>query len=150
LEFVVKKNMMKRRKNAEQGFTLLEMLGVLGIIAMLAGLVGPQVMKQLGGAKSKTAKVQIEDLSATLDMYRLDMGKYPTSEQGLQALVERPDDAKRWNGPYLSKNKVPQDPWGTDYKYESPGQKGKFDLYSFGADGTEGGEGEDQDLASWD
>ena len=142
--------MMKRRKNAEQGFTLLEMLVVLGIIAMLAGLVGPQVMKQLGGAKSKTAKVQIEDLSATLDMYRLDMGKYPTSEQGLQALVERPDDAKRWNGPYLSKNKVPQDPWGTDYKYESPGQKGKFDLYSFGADGTEGGEGEDQDLASWD
>ena len=146
----MKKMMMKRRKNAEQGFTLLEMLVVLGIIAMLAGLVGPQVMKQLGGAKSKTAKVQIEDLSATLDMYRLDMGKYPTSEQGLQALVERPDDAKRWNGPYLSKNKVPQDPWGTDYKYESPGQKGKFDLYSFGADGTEGGEGEDQDLASWD
>ncbi len=146
----MKKIMMKRRKKAEQGFTLLEMLVVLGIIAMLAGLVGPQVMKQLGGAKSKTAKVQIEDLSATLDMYRLDMGKYPTSEQGLQALVERPDDAKRWNGPYLSKNKVPQDPWGTDYKYESPGQKGKFDLYSFGADGTEGGEGEDQDLASWD
>ena len=141
---------MNSRKNAELGFTLLEMLVVLGIIAMLAGLVGPQVMKQLGGAKTKTAKVQIEDLSATLDMYHLDMGKYPTTEQGLQALVERPDDAKRWNGPYLSKNKVPQDPWGSDYKFESPGQKGKFDLYTFGADGTEGGDGEDQDVVSWD
>jgi len=146
----LKKIKMNSRKNAELGFTLLEMLVVLGIIAMLAGLVGPQVMKQLGGAKTKTAKVQIEDLSATLDMYHLDMGKYPTTEQGLQALVERPDDAKRWNGPYLSKNKVPQDPWGSDYKFESPGQKGKFDLYTFGADGTEGGDGEDQDVVSWD
>lgn len=146
----MKKIKMNSRKNAELGFTLLEMLVVLGIIAMLAGLVGPQVMKQLGGAKTKTAKVQIEDLSATLDMYHLDMGKYPTTEQGLQALVERPDDAKRWNGPYLSKNKVPQDPWGSDYKFESPGQKGKFDLYTFGADGTEGGDGEDQDVVSWD
>jgi len=135
---------------AEQGFTLLEMLVVLGIIAMLAGLVGPQVMNQLGGAKSKTAKVQIEDLSAALDMYRLDVGKYPTTDQGLQALIEKPDDAKRWNGPYLRKNKIPLDPWGTDYKFASPGEKGKFDLYTYGADGKEGGEGEDQDMASWD
>jgi len=139
-----------KTKKAELGFTLLEMLVVLGIIAMLAGLVGPQVMNQLGGAKSKTAKVQIEDLSAALDMYRLDVGKYPTSDQGLQALIEKPDDAKRWNGPYLRKNKIPQDPWGTDYNFVSPGEKGKFDLYSYGADAKEGGEGEDQDLASWD
>ncbi len=135
---------------AEQGFTLLEMLVVLGIIAMLAGLVGPQVMNQLGGAKSKTAKVQIEELSAALDMYSMEVGKYPTTEQGLQALIEKPDDAKRWNGPYLRKNKIPQDPWATDFIYASPGQKGKFDLSSYGADGKEGGEGEDQDLASWD
>ncbi len=141
--------MKNSRKIAEQGFTLLEMLVVLGIIAMLAGLVGPQVMNQLGGAKSKTAKVQIEELSAALDMYSMEVGKYPTTEQGLQALIEKPDDAKRWNGPYLRKNKIPQDPWVTDYQYASPGQKGKFDLYSYGADGKEGGEGEDQDLASW-
>ncbi len=141
--------MKNSRKIAEQGFTLLEMLVVLGIIAMLAGLVGPQVMNQLGGAKSKTAKVQIEELSAALDMYSMEVGKYPTTEQGLQALIEKPDDAKRWNGPYLRKNKIPQDPWATDYQYVSPGQKGKFDLYSYGADGKEGGEGEDQDLASW-
>ncbi len=146
----MKKVMKSRLQKAELGFTLLEMLVVLGIIAMLAGLVGPQVMKQLGGAKSKTAKVQIEDLSATLDMYRLDVGRYPTTEQGLQALIEQPDDAKRWNGPYLRKNKVPLDPWNAEYKYTSPGEKGRFDLYSLGADGTEGGEGEDQDLASWD
>lgn len=142
--------MKNSKKIAEQGFTLLEMLVVLGIIAMLAGLVGPQVMKQLGGAKSKTAKVQIEDLSAALDMYRLDVGKYPTTDQGLQALIEKPDDAKRWAGPYLRKNKIPLDPWAADYLFASPGQKGKFDLYTYGADGKEGGEGEDQDLASWE
>ena len=142
--------MKNSRIIAEQGFTLLEMLVVLGIIAMLAGLVGPQVMNQLGGAKSKTAKVQIEDLSAALDMYRLDVGKYPSTDQGLLALLEKPDDAKRWTGPYLRKNKIPLDPWGADYQFASPGEKGKFDLYSYGADGKEGGEGEDQDLASWD
>ena len=146
----MKKVLKSRRVKAELGFTLLEMLVVLGIIAMLAGLVGPQVMKQLGGAKTKTAKVQIEDLAATLDMYRLDVGKYPTSDQGLQALVEQPDDANRWNGPYLRKGKVPLDPWNSEYKYTSPGEKGQFDLYSWGADGAEGGEGEDQDVVSWD
>ena len=146
----MKKDLKNRRLKAELGFTLLEMLVVMGIIAMLAGLVGPQVMKQLGGAKTKTAKVQIEDLSATLDMYHLDVGKYPTTDQGLQALVERPDDANRWNGPYLRKGKVPLDPWNAEYKYTSPGEKGQFDLYSMGADGAEGGEGEDQDVVSWD
>lgn len=142
---------MKIKKTVtQQGFTLLELLVVLAIIAMLAGLVAPQVMKHMSGAKSKTAKVQIEDLSAALDMYRLDVGKYPTTEQGLQALVEKPDNAKRWNGPYLRKNKIPQDPWGEDYKYASPGEKGKFDIYTYGLDGKEGGEGEDADIGSWD
>jgi general secretion pathway protein G len=133
-----------------RGFTLLELLVVLGIIAMLAGIVGPQVMKHMGASKTKAARVQIEDLAASLDMYKLDEGRYPTSQQGLAALVERPADAKRWNGPYLRKDKIPQDPWNQDYHYVFPGQHGKFDLFSFGADEKEGGEGEDQDINSWE
>ncbi len=142
---------MKKYKHLKQaGFTLLELLVVLGIIAMLAGLVGPQVMKHMVEAKVKAAKVQIEDLAQTLDMYKLDVGGYPTSDQGLEALITAPDGAQRWNGPYLRKNKVPLDPWNNEYKYASPGEHGKFDLYSMGADGKEGGEAEDQDLTSWE
>ncbi len=142
---------MKLKKiSSQSGFTLLELLVVLGIIALLAGIVGPQVMKHMGASKTKTARVQIEDLSAALDMYRLDVGRYPKTDQGLLALVEKPTAAKRWNGPYLRKTKVPQDPWLLDYKYQSPGSHGKFDLYSYGADEKEGGEGEDQDINSWE
>ncbi|KJV06619.1 type II secretion system major pseudopilin GspG [Methylocucumis oryzae] len=138
------------KKQTQAGFTLLELLVVLGIIAMLAGIVGPQVMKHMGESKTKAAKVQIEDLAATLDMYKLDVGHYPSTEEGLNALVEAPDSAKRWNGPYLQKTKVPLDPWQQEYHYVSPGEHGKFDLFSLGADGKEGGEGEDQDLVSWE
>ena len=142
---------MKHIKNDKQaGFTLLELLVVLGIIAMLAGIVGPQVMKHMGESKTKAAKVQIEDLSATLDMYKLDAGNYPTTEQGLQALIEAPDTAKHWNGPYLSKAKIPLDPWQNEYHYVSPGEHGRFDISSMGADGKEGGTGEDQDIVSWE
>jgi general secretion pathway protein G len=142
---------MKNYKNRkENGFTLLELLVVLGIIAMLAGIVGPQVMKHMGESKVKAARVQIEDLAATLDMYKLDLGNYPTTEEGLKALVESPDSAKRWNGPYLQKSKIPLDPWQNEYKYVFPGEHGKFDLISMGADGREGGEGEDQDINSWE
>ena len=142
---------MKHIKNkTESGFTLLELLVVLGIIAMLAGIVGPQVMKHMGESKTKAAKVQIEDLAATLDMYKLDLGSYPASEEGLRALIESPEGAKRWNGPYLSKSKIPLDPWQKEYHYVSPGEHGKFDLFSLGADGKEGGEGEDQDVVSWE
>ncbi len=136
-----------RRQN---GFTLLELLVVLGIIALLAGIVGPQVMQHMGASKTKAARVQVEDLAAALDMYKLDVGRYPTTDQGLTALIERPSDAKRWNGPYLRKKKVPQDPWVQDYQYAAPGKQGQFDLYSYGADGKEGGEGEDQDINSWE
>lgn len=139
---------MKVKNN--RGFTLLELLVVLGIIALLAGIVGPQVMKHMGASKTKAARVQIEDLSASLDMYKLDVGKYPSSEQGLAALVEKPTDGKRWNGPYLRKVKVPKDPWTQEYRYVSPGEHGKFDISSYGADEKEGGEGEDQDINSWE
>lgn len=142
--------MKNRACRVQSGFTLLELLVVLGIIALLAGIVGPQVMKHMGASKTKAAKVQIEDLSAALDMYKLDVGKYPTAEQGLDALVEKPSESKRWNGPYLRKNNVPQDPWLNDYHYEYPGKHGSFDLYSYGADEKEGGSGEDQDINSWE
>jgi len=141
--------MKQIRKSVQSGFTLLELLVVLGIIAMLAGIVGPQVMKHMGESKTKAAKVQIEDLAATLDMYKLDLGTYPSSEEGLNALVESPDSAKRWNGPYLQKTKVPLDPWQNEYHYVFPGEHGKFDIFSYGADGKEGGEGEDQDVVGW-
>ena len=131
------------------GFTLIELLVVLVILGLLAGLVGPQVMKYLGGANTKTAKLQIEDFSTALDAFRLDMGRYPNSNEGLQALVVQPPGATRWNGPYLRKNTIPKDPWGNDYQYQAPGQHGAFDLYSLGADNAEGGDGENQDVGNW-
>ena len=132
-----------------RGFTLIELLVVLVILGLLAGLVGPQVIKYLGGANTKTAKLQIEDFSTALDAFRLDMGRYPTTNEGLQTLVIQPSGANRWNGLYLRKNTVPKDPWGNDYQYRAPGQHGAFDLYSLGADGAEGGDGENQDVVSW-
>ncbi len=143
---------MKRQENCRRprGFTLIELLVVLVILGLLAGLVGPQVMKYLGGANTKTAKLQIEDFSTALDAFRLDMGRYPTSAEGLAALVVQPSGANRWNGPYLRKNIIPKDPWQNDYQYRSPGQHGgAFDLYSLGADNAEGGDSENQDVVSW-
>jgi general secretion pathway protein G len=141
---------MRKKSHKQTGFTLLELLVVLGIIAMLAGIVGPQVMKHMGESKVKAAKVQIEELMAALDMYKLDLGSYPTSKQGLKALIESPDSTKYWNGPYLRKLKVPADPWKNDYVYIFPGKHGKFDLYSLGADGVEGGEDDNRDILGWE
>ena len=132
------------------GFTLVELLVVLAILGLLAGLVGPQVMKFLGSSKSKTAALQIHDLSATLDMYRLETGRYPSSDEGLEALVADPGDVANWNGPYLKKGQVPKDPWGNDYQYRFPGEHGGFDIWSLGADNREGGDGENADVKSWE
>lgn len=133
-----------------RGFSLIELLVVLVILGLLAGLVGPQVMRYLGSSKTKTAKLQVEELGAALDLYHLEVGRYPSTEQGLEALVQQPAGANDWNGPYLRKQEVPQDPWGNDYQYRAPGQHGPFDLYSLGADNQQGGEGENQDIASWE
>jgi len=135
---------------AARGFTLIELLVVLAILGLLAGLVGPQLIKHLGESKSKAARLQIEELSSALDMYRLDVGRYPATDEGLNALLEAPGTAKVWNGPYLRKKKMPLDPWNNPYHYAAPGQHGKFDVFSLGADNAEGGEGEDADVKSWE
>ncbi len=142
--------MIKKTNRSQQlGFTLLEILVVLVILGLLAGLVGPRVLKHLGSSKTKTAMLQIEELGAALDLYRLEVGSYPSSEQSLEALIERPEGATSWNGPYLKKNVIRLDPWGQAYHYKYPGENGEYDLYSLGADNSEGGEGENSDILSW-
>lgn len=131
------------------GFTLLELLVVLAILALIATFAGPQVIKYLGRAKTDAARVQIGNLSSALDLYRLETGHYPTAEQGLQALLEQPSGAENWNGPYLQKRAAVNDPWGVAYQYRIPGENNDFDVFTLGADKQEGGEGEDQDIGSW-
>jgi|SRR5690554_605697 len=137
---------MKNRK--QTGFTLVELLVVLAIIGLLAGLVGPRVLNQLGGAKSKTALVQIRDFESAIEVYMLDTGQFPTTEQGLDALVRDPG-VTGWNGPYLRRNEIPQDPWNTDYIYRYPGDQSEFDIMSYGADSRAGGEGDNADIGNW-
>ena len=130
-----------------RGFTLIELLVVLAILTLLAGLVGPRVLNQLGGAKSKTAGVQIADLEKSLELFKLDVGRYPTTDEGLDALVKRPASINGWTGPYL-KGGVPTDPWGHPYRYASPGPNGGIEILSLGADGAPGGDGENADIRS--
>jgi general secretion pathway protein G len=119
------------------------------IIGLLAALVGPRFIRQEEKAKVKAARAQIELLSTALDTYRLDIGRYPTSDEGLDALLRRPGSAEKWDGPYLKKD-LPVDPWGKAYVYKSPGDHGAFDLLSYGADGVSGGEGDNHDITSWE
>lgn len=118
------------------------------IIGLLSAYVGPKVFNQIGKSETKIAKAQVEALLKALDQYRIDVGRYPVTEQGLAALMVRPGDEARWAGPYLSKA-IPKDPWGRDYQFRSPGEHGDCDVFSFGRDGRLGGEGEDADITSW-
>lgn len=133
------------KRPRSSGFTLIELLVVLAILTLLAGVVGPKVLSQLGGAKSKTAGVQIADIEKAMDLFKLDVGRYPTNEEGLEALAKRPASAAQWNGPYL-KGDVPMDPWGAPYKYANPGPKGGIEILTLGADKTAGGDGENADV----
>ena len=132
----------------ETGFTLLELLVVMVILGLLAGYVAPKYFAQVGKSETKAARVQIESLEKSFDMYRLDTGHFPTSEQGLEALVTRPQNEPKWSGPYLKKA-IPQDPWGRAYMYKFPGEHGDYDISSFGKDGQPGGQGDNADITNW-
>ena len=142
--------MQMTRIQFKAGFTLIELLVVLVILGLLAGLVGPNVMKYVGSSKVEVARAQLEDLSAGLDLFKLDVGRYPDSNEGLQVLVDSGPEIVGWNGPYLRKKRVPQDPWNRDYVYAVPGEGNDYELYSLGADGKPDGSGEDADISIWE
>jgi len=133
-----------------RGMTLIEILVVLTLIGIVMGIVGGNYLGQGEKAKAKAAKIEIEQIGQTLDLFRLEVGRYPTTQEGLQALITAPTGVPNWNGPYWKKNTLPKDPWTNEYKYASPGQHGAYDLWSYGADGKEGGEGTNKDITSWE
>ncbi len=139
-----------QRTNLNSGFTLIELLIVMVIIGLLAAFIVPKLTRKVGKAKQTTAKAQIEFISTAIDIYRLDTGKYPSMDTGLQSLNTKPGDVQNWDGPYMKKNKIPKDPWGADYIYKHPGTHGDYDIVSYGADGSEGGSDDNKDLVSWE
>jgi general secretion pathway protein G len=139
----------RARVRAQAGFTLIELLVVLVILGLLAAFAAPQVLNYLGRAKTDAAKAQVQNIASILDLYRLEVGSYPSQQDGLNALLEEPADAPRWNGPYVKRRDALVDPWGRMYEYRFPGDHGAYDLFTLGADGGEGGEDEDQDVSSW-
>jgi len=138
---------IEQERDSQRGFSLIELLIVMVILGLLASLVGPKMFGKLGMAKQKTAKTQIEMLMTAMDSYRLDVGSYPSSQEGLDALAENTGSDK-WDGPYLQKG-VPKDPWDNDYQYSNPGEHGEIDIFSYGADNQSGGDGENADVGSW-
>jgi general secretion pathway protein G len=140
--------MKKRTHNRQAGITLIELLVVMVIIALFATIVGTRVGRNVDKAKHVAAKSQISQFESGLDQFKLDVGRYPTNDEGLQALRTKPSDAPNWDGPYLQKD-IPMDPWGRAYVYRFPGMHADFDLLSLGADGQEGGEGNDADIVNW-
>lgn len=140
--------MSRAQFRCNKGFTLLELLVVMVIIGLLVGYVGPRYFSQIGKSEIKTTQSQIQSFAKALDMYRLDTGTYPTTELGLNALMQKPASESKWNGPYLQKA-APADPWGHPYVYKSPGEHGEYDLISFGKDGQPGGSGEAADITNW-
>ena len=140
--------MNERIRKSDRGLTLIELLVVMVIIALFATLVGQRLFRNVERARQTTAKAQITEFESVFDLFRLDVGRYPNTEEGLQALRVRPANVENWDGPYLKKD-VPLDPWNHPYLYKCPGQHGDFDVLSYGADGQEGGDGDGVDIVSW-
>ena len=138
---------MTLQRKLSRGFTLLELMVVIAIIGLLVGLVGPKVMDILSNSQSDTAKIQAKSLEQAVNMFRLDVGRIPSSAEGLQALVTKPGSASGWRGPYIKE--LPVDPWKNPYHYDAPGKHGEFDIYSLGADNAPGGEGSKADVGNW-
>jgi general secretion pathway protein G len=143
------KRSVSRTLSKERGFTLIEILVVIIILGLLSALVAPKFFGKVDKAKIKTTGTQIALLGSALDEFRLDTGRYPTTEEGLNALREKPEGLETWDGPYLPKP-VPPDAWGKPFQYKSPGDHGQYDLFSYGADGAEGGDGNNKDIVSWE
>ncbi len=133
----------------QKGFTLLELMVVLLILALLATIATPQVMKHFAKAKSQTARIQVTALASSVEFFHLDLGRYPTQVEGLKTLIERPGSEAKWDGPYIKQADSLNDPWGRPYKYRFPGQHGAFDVYTLGSDGKEGGDGDAKDVGNW-
>ena len=140
---------LTRHREVSPGFSFIELIVVLAILGLLATVVGPRIMDRFSKGKSEIAKLQISQLEGALGLFRFDVGRYPTTSESLQGLIENLGGIQNWSGPYLDKKTLPKDPWGHDYQYRSPGQQGDFDLWSQGADGAEGGEGDSADITSW-
>lgn len=140
----------RRRTRDSSGFTLIELMIVMAIIALLAAFVAPRFLGKKEQAEVQAARAQIEMFGTALDAFRLDVGRYPTTEEGLDALIHKPASADRWDGPYLRKELIPTDPWKNPYLYKSPGDHGAYDIISYGADKTPGGEGNNRDINSWE
>ena len=138
-----------RRVRRNAGFTLLELMVVLAILATLAFVAAPPFLRYLATGKLEATKIQIAGLGSALDLYSFDVGRYPSTEEGLKALVAKPANATRWSGPYVQRAEMILDPWGHPYQYRMPGQHGSYDLYSLGPRGTQGGETDSNDLRSW-
>ena len=141
-------SLMQSKRFFQVGFTLIELLVVLVILGLLIGYVGPKYFAQLGKSEVKVARAQISSFSKALDQYRLDVGRYPSTEQGLAALITKPASETKWEGPYLEKS-VPKDPWDRAYQYKNPGEHGDYDLFSLGKDGAAGGTGDNVDITNW-
>jgi general secretion pathway protein G len=136
-------------RSAARGMTLIEILVVLVLIGIVMGIVGGNFLGKGEKAKADAAKIEINQIGQTLDLYKLEVGRYPTTQEGLQALITAPAGVANWNGPYWKNGTLPKDPWGNEYKYAMPGSHGAYDIMSYGADGKEGGEGPNKDIGSW-
>lgn len=144
-----RRSRLRKRAPDEAGFTLMELLLVLIIVGLLAAVVGPTLYQRIKPAKETAVREQIENFGTALDSFMVDVGRYPATQEGLKALRAKPDGSEKWNGPYLKKE-IPNDPWGNPYIYRAPGRSGGYEIVCYGADGREGGEGENADINSWE